>query len=249
MAVELTGYREPVFTHDVAEKAWGEGYWALAGKAMLDWVISSMPKNRPIPVHGWYDHRPNILPVATRRICWCMSPKMGEIPKDITDVYQYPLTEYPQGLVPEKQEEHLLRRSWALLLLKWDTLSVAPYIFNLLLAKILAISDLNKIGLIVLDTKDLYVNINPVEWYKKYDAPYPVADVEQQKEVYDQWLTWSGFRRYYTLGKKGLITTPWYFRIPDPTARYGTSIREYPEYKVHPLMVTGGIYYPPGYEA
>lgn len=246
---EVIGYREPVFTFDHAQKVWGESYWALSGKAMLEWVLNSRPKVRGLGVLGWYDHRPFILPVAVRRICWCENIHLGEVPKDITDTYEYPLKEFPQKLEPERREEYLLQKSWLLVNFKWDTMSIAPHIFNLLLAKILALADYNKIGLVVFDTKDLYVNYNPIEWLQKYDMPYPVEDLDAQKTEYERWLTWSGFKRFYDSGpKQQFIGTPWYFRAPVEGASYGSTLPEYPPYKLHPLSVTGGLFYPTGLE-
>lgn len=246
MAEEVVTYREPVFTHDTAKKAWGEAYWSLSGKAMLDWVISGKKKVTGLNMQGWYDHRPKMLPIATRNICWCMNISKGEIPKEITDTYSIDIDTYPSWLLPEQYEEYKLKKSWTHIYFKWDSMSIQPQVFNLLLAKLLAFSDYNKIGLVVFDIKDLYVNFNPVEWYKKYHEPYPVEDLDKQKALYEQWLTWSGFKRYYTVETGQLIATPWYYRIPVKDSSFGSSIQEFPEYQLHPLAVTSGTFYPPG---
>lgn len=243
---EAIVYRQPVFSHDNAEKAWGKSYWALSGKAMLDWILSISPKKR-LGIQGWYDHRPCMNPIATRNICWVRNVEVGEIPEDIVKTYSYPLKEYPSYIKPEDREEYLLKKSWVQVIFKWDTMSVAPNVFNTLLAKILASSNYNKIALAILDTKDLYVNYNPVEWSKVYNKPYPVEDLDKQKELYEQWLTWTGFKRFYTFDGTHLISTPWYYRLPEEVSiAYGSSIREFPEYQVHPLPVMDGIFYPPG---
>lgn len=243
---ELIFYREPVFTHDFAEKAWGSSYWALSGKAMFDWIMSLKPDSRGLNIQGWYDHRPSISQAPIRHICWVRNIKENEVPLDITESYSYPIEEYPSLVPIEERPAFLLKKSWVQILFKWDTMSVPPNIFNLLLAKILALSDYNKIALVLADTKDLYINYNPIEWSTKYNKPYPTEDLDKQKELYEQWLTWSGFKRYYTADGLDLIATPWYYRIPEEGNAYGSYIKEYPEYKLHPLPVTGGIYYPPG---
>lgn len=248
MAKTIIEYREPTFTHDDVKKAWGEAYWGLSGQMMLDWIMSIQAKIRGLGAQAHYDHRPGINPVALRNVCWCIKPIVGEIPEDITDTYIFDIKDFPSGLPAEKKEEYILQKSWAHLYFKWDTMSVEPQVFNLLLAKLLAASDYNKVGLVILDTKDLYVNYNPVKWCKKYSAEYPVSDLDKQKELYEQWLTWSGFRRYYVSDDKGkFIATPWYFRAPVEGIPFGKDIKEYPPYKLHPLKVSGGTFYPPGY--
>lgn len=242
-------YRTPVFTYGHAEGVWGSSYWALSGKQMLDWLIATQARTDAPRVHSMYEHRPSFSPTAARNMCWCMKPKVGEIPDGITETYSYDISKYPTWMNSDQKIEYLLQKSWALLFFKWDSMSVEPNTFNLLLAKVLAAADDSKIGLAILDTKDLYVNFNPVEWGKKYSDPYPVADLDAQKALYEQWLTWSGFRRYYTAGAgTKIVATPWYFRAPVENSSYGVGIKEYPPYQPHPLQVTGGTYYPNGYE-
>ena len=243
-------YRTPVFTFEQASGAWGSAYWALSGKEMLDWLIATQARIDDMRVHGIYDHRPSFSETAVRHVCYCRKPKVGEIPTSITDTYAVEIEKYPSWMTTSQRIEYLLQKSWSVLFFKWETMSAEPTGFNLLLAKILSESDKTGVGLTLLDSSDLYVNCNPSEWMKKYQEPYPVADLEKQKIAYDQWLTLSGFRRYYLEDERGFIVpTPWYFRAPVSDASFGEGIKESPTYKLHPLTVTGGTYVPIGYES
>ena len=249
MAV-IKQYRTPVFTFDHASNVWGSSYWALTGKEMLDWLIATQARINEKGVHGLYDHRPSFSPTANRHVCWCRKPKVGEIPSPITDAYAVEIEKYPSWMNNDQRIEYLLQKSWSVLFFKWDTMSAEPTGFNLLLAKLLAESDSSGVGLTLFDSSDLYVNYNPIEWMKKYSEPYPVEDLAKQKVAYDQWLTLSGFRRYYVTADNGsIVATPWYFRVPVAGSAFGEGIQESPSYKLHPLQVTGGTYIPQGYES
>ena len=242
-------YRLPAFTHDYAEKAWGKSYWLISGIILLEWIKTV--SSRPIDLHAWYDHRKFLNPDGTRCVAYTLKPSKGEIPDAITDTYKIEVDEeeFPEHLdTQEKRDQYILENSWCHLFFKWDTMSLEPHIFNLLLSKISCVASLNKIALVVVDTVDLYVNYNPNEWMKRFKKPYPVKDLEGQKEVYSNSLTYSGFQRLNEYDKKlGLIETPWYYKIPTvEPEKYGEGIREFPEYKVHPIEVTGGTFYPQG---
>lgn len=243
-------YREPVFTHDRAENAWGKSFWHLSGRELLSWIRTAHKGAIGLDLHAMYDHRMFFSENSKRLVVWAIKPKLNEIPEDILSSYVIEVDIFPSNLLSaEARQEYLIQKAWSHLYFKWDSLSMKPHEFNLLLAKIIATAERERLGLVILDTKDLYVNYNPIEWLKRYDAPYPVEDLNKQKEVYEQWLTFSGFRRLYQYIQGKLVGTPWYFRVPEKTVvPYGYSIQEYPPYQVHPLQVTEGTFIPDGYE-
>lgn len=240
--------REPVFTFDHAKKVWGESYWALDGYKMLLYVRRLGYKIPHPSLSGLWDYRPEINPIATRNICWIKSAEVDEIPEGITKTYENPEVDYPDNYDIFQRQALLIKKSWALVFFKWDSMSIDPGVFNTLLYKYLLISDSTKQGMVVFDTKDLYVNINP-EWFEtKFEKPYPVKDLQAQIDKYDTWLTYAGFNRYYIVQNNHLIETPWYYRIPQVNTENDTvGIKEIPEYKLHPLQTTQGIFYPVGY--
>lgn len=242
--------REPVFTFDQAKKAWGEGYWALDGYRMLLYVRRLGYKKSAPSLSGVWDYRPCINPIATRNVCFIRPVEVDEVPREITDAYEHPVVDAPDNFTFVQKQEYMLKKSWAILFVKWDSLSIDPDKFNTLLYKYILISDSTKQGIVLLDTKDLYVNVNPYEFHTKFEKPYPVEDLQAQKDKYYEWLTYAGFNRLYMRDdKNSLIETPWYYRVPRVNAENDTvGIKELPEYQVHPLHLLKGTFYPTGYD-
>lgn len=241
--------REPVFTFDHAKKVWGESYWALDGYRMLQYARRLGYRNPDPTLKGLWDYRPNFGSLATRNVCYIRPVELGEVPNEIIRTYAIEDIELPDNLTLEELELYILQKSWAMLFIKWDSLSLKPERFNTLLYKFILIADHSKQGIVILDTKDLYVNVNPYDYQSKFDNPYPVEDLQGQIDAYDQWLTFAGFNRYYITGDKGLVATPWYYRIPRINAENDVvGIQEVPQYKLHPIETTQGIFYPIGYD-
>lgn len=243
--------REPVLTFEHAEKVWGKSFWALDGYRTLLYVRRLGYRKSKPSLMGLWDHRMKFGPISTRNVCYIKHAELGEIPKAITDTYIPDDIEWPDYYDASKLEEYILKKSWVTLFFEWKTMNIDPEVFNTLLYKFLLIADHTKIGMALLNTNDLYVNVNPVDFQKKYNQSYPIEALVKQKEKYDNWLKYAGFNQYFLVTDRNeFVSTPWYYRLPRLNASELDPVhtQEIPEYIPHPLKTSNGIYYPNGYE-
>lgn len=248
--LSVTSLYKPAFTFDHEVLNWNQSYWALTGEQIVRLIKRLDEYSKEFR--------------TTSRALWVHSPEIGNSKSKLRVQAVMPITsleEAPEGILKlymneSFPEEHYplsyrLSRSWAMLYLKHDTWTRDKFQFSLLLTKLLASANEEGVGLIFLNTQDLYVNKQYSEWAKRFDLPYQVVD-DEDKQPLAQWLEDSGFSHYYTpiynseTGRvQELVPTPWYFHVPEKNHIYGSHTQVKEQYQVHPIKIMGQDWFPP----